>query len=74
MTARKKRPYAASAAVLHATMMGADKVLREDIDVMEDIQRTLHPAACHATLGEYESENAIIHHWYMNLMEGKFVL
>jgi phenylpropionate dioxygenase-like ring-hydroxylating dioxygenase large terminal subunit len=74
MTAKKKRPYAASAAVLHATMMGADKVLREDIDVMEDIQRTLHPAACHANLGEYESENAIIHHWYMNLMEKKFVL
>jgi phenylpropionate dioxygenase-like ring-hydroxylating dioxygenase large terminal subunit len=74
MTARKKRPYAASAAVLHATMMGADKVLREDIDVMEAIQRTLHPGACHASLGDYESENAIIHHWYMNLMEGRFVL
>lgn len=74
MTAKKKRPYAASAAVLHATMMGADKVLREDIDVMEDIQRTLHPGATVAHLGDYESENAIIHHWYMHLMEGHFVL
>lgn len=74
MTAKKKRSYAASAAVLHATMMGADKVLREDIDVMEDIQRTLHAGAPHARLGDYESENAIIHHWYMNLMEGNFVL
>jgi len=74
MTAKKKRPYAASAAVLHATMMGTDQVLREDIDVMEAIQRTLHPGACHASLGAYESENAIIQHWYMALMEGDFVL
>lgn len=74
VTAKKKRPYASSAAVLHAHMMGADKVLREDIDVMEQIQRTLHGAARPAHLGDYEFLNAGIEHWYLNLMEGKFAL
>lgn len=74
VTAKKKRPYASSAAVLHAHMMGADKVLREDIDVMEQIQRTLHPGARPAHLGDYEFLNAGIEHWYLNLMEGNFVL
>lgn len=74
MTAKKKRPYAASAAVLHASMIGTDKVLREDIGVLEDIQRGLHPDAVRASLGDYESENAVIHRWYMDLMEGRFVL
>jgi phenylpropionate dioxygenase-like ring-hydroxylating dioxygenase large terminal subunit len=74
MTAKKTRPYAASAAVLHSTMLGADKVLREDIDIMENIQRTLHPQAPSPALGDYEAENAIIHRWYLDLMEAKFVL
>ncbi len=74
VTAKKKKPYASSAAVLHAHMMGADKVLREDIDVMEQIQRTLHPGARPPHLGDYEFLNAGIEHWYLNLMEGKFAL
>jgi phenylpropionate dioxygenase-like ring-hydroxylating dioxygenase large terminal subunit len=74
VTAKKKKPYASSAAVLHAHMMGADKVLREDIDVMEQIQRTLHPGARPPHLGDYEFINAGIEHWYLSLMEGKFVL
>jgi phenylpropionate dioxygenase-like ring-hydroxylating dioxygenase large terminal subunit len=74
VTAKKKRPYAYSAAVLHASMMGADAVLREDIDVMEAIQRTLHVGARPAHLGDYEFVNAGIEHWYLNLMEANFAL
>jgi hypothetical protein len=55
-------------------MMGADKVLREDIEVMEQIQRTLPPGARLPHLGDYEFINAGIEHWYLNLMEGKFAL
>jgi phenylpropionate dioxygenase-like ring-hydroxylating dioxygenase large terminal subunit len=74
LTAKKKRSYAASTAVLHAHMMGADVVLREDIDVMEQVQRTLHKGARPAYLGDYEFINAAIEYWYMDLMEGKFAL
>jgi phenylpropionate dioxygenase-like ring-hydroxylating dioxygenase large terminal subunit len=74
VTAKKKRAYASSAAVLHAHMMGADKVLREDIDVMEQIQRTLHAGARPPHLGDYEFLNAGIEHWYLKLMEGNFAL
>lgn len=74
VTAKKKRPYPSSAAVLHAHMMEADKILREDIDVMEQIQRTLHPDTRPAHLGDYEFLNASVEQWYLGLMEGKFAL
>jgi phenylpropionate dioxygenase-like ring-hydroxylating dioxygenase large terminal subunit len=74
VTAKKKRAYAASTAVLHEHMMGADRILREDIDVMENIQQTLHPGARPAHLGDYEFLNAGIEHWYLALMEGDIVL
>ncbi|MGI4718298.1 MAG: aromatic ring-hydroxylating oxygenase subunit alpha [Janthinobacterium lividum] len=74
VTAKKKRPYPASAAVLHQLMMGIDEILREDIAVLEQIQRTLHPEARPAHQGDYEYINAGIEHWYMDLMEGKIVL
>jgi phenylpropionate dioxygenase-like ring-hydroxylating dioxygenase large terminal subunit len=74
VTAKKTRPYAQSAAVLHASMMAADSVLREDIDVMENIQRTLHAGVRPAQLGDFEFENAAIQHWYMGLMEDRFAL
>lgn len=74
VTAKKKRPYPQSAAVLHASMLAADAVLREDIEVMVNIQRTLHPEARRARLGDYEFANAAIQHWYMNLMEKNFAI
>jgi hypothetical protein len=55
-------------------MMAADSVLREDIDVMENIQRTLHAGVRPAQLGDFEFENAAIQHWYMSLMEGRFAI
>src|SRR5450830_549256 len=74
VTAKKKRRYATSAAVLHAHMMGSEKVLREDIAVMENIQAQLHPEALSPNLGAYEHANAHIEQWYLHLMEGKFEL
>jgi phenylpropionate dioxygenase-like ring-hydroxylating dioxygenase large terminal subunit len=74
LTAKKKQPYASSAAVLHAHMMGADVVMREDIAVMEQIQRTLHPGARSPHLGDYEYINASLELWYLDLMEEKFAL
>jgi len=74
LTAKKKQPYASSAAVLHAHMMGTDVVMREDIDVMEQIQKTLHPGARSPHLGDYEFVNASLEFWYLDLMEGKFAL
>jgi len=74
VTARKKRRYAASAAVLHAHMMGAEKVLREDINVLEKIQSGLHLGAPSAVLGDYESLNSIIETWYLDVMEKRIVL
>ncbi|WP_246432225.1 RHO alpha subunit C-terminal catalytic domain-containing protein [Xanthomonas theicola] len=38
VTARKKHRYATSDAVLLAHLQGAEKVLREDIDIMESVQ------------------------------------
>jgi hypothetical protein len=55
-------------------MMGTDVVMREDIEVMEQIQRTLHPGARSPHLGDYEFINASLELWYLDLMEGKFAL
>jgi len=75
VTAKKKRPYSSSAAVLHAHMMGAETVLREDISVMEKIQDTLHPDAPHAQLGDFDAGvNGLIESWYLDVMGGKIAL
>ncbi len=72
--AKKKKRFSGALAVLHGTMMGLERVLREDVGVLEDIQRTLHPGAKAAHLGDYEFINAGIEHWYLAVMEGKIVL
>lgn len=74
VTAKKKRHYATSTAVLHAHMIGSEKVLREDISVMESIQANLHADASSANLGAYEHTNASIEKWYLEIMEGKIAL
>lgn len=71
VTARKKRRYATSAAVLLAHLEGAEKVLREDIDIMEKVQSGLRPGAPRATLGDYEFANMAVERWYMDVMEGR---
>ncbi len=74
VTARKKRRYATSAAVLLSHLEGAQKVLREDIDIMEKVQSSLRPLASRATLGDYEFANAAIERWYMDVMDGRHAL
>ncbi|MDM0115254.1 aromatic ring-hydroxylating dioxygenase subunit alpha [Variovorax sp. J22R133] len=74
VTARKTRRYATSAAVLLAHLEGAEKVLREDIDVMERVQSSLRPGSPRATLGDYEYANSAVERWYMDVMEGRHAL
>jgi phenylpropionate dioxygenase-like ring-hydroxylating dioxygenase large terminal subunit len=74
MTAKKRQPYASSPAVLLGLMQGTDSILREDVGVLEDIQRTLHAGSRPAHLGDYETTNAGIALWYMEVMVGKIAL
>lgn len=74
VTAKKKRRYPTSAAVLMAHLEGAEKVLREDIDIMEKVQSGLRPGAPRATLGDYEFANMAVERWYMDVMEGHHAL
>ncbi len=74
VTARKKRRYATSAAVLLSHLEGAERVLREDIEVMEKVQGALRPNSPRATLGDFEFPNMAVERWYMDVMEGRHVL
>ncbi|QHI97960.1 Rieske 2Fe-2S domain-containing protein [Xylophilus rhododendri] len=74
VTARKKKRYPTSAAVLMAHLEGAEKVLREDIDVMEKVQSALRPGAPRAQLGDFEFGNIAVERWYMDVMEGRHAL
>lgn len=74
VTAKKKAKYAVSAAVLLAHLQGAETVLREDFAVMERIQAGLHAQAPTAVLGDFESANQAIEHWYLDLMGARFAL
>ncbi|MCX7277546.1 MAG: Rieske 2Fe-2S domain-containing protein [Burkholderiales bacterium] len=74
VTAKKKSKYAVSAAVLLAHLQGAETVLREDFEVMERIQAGLHAQAPTAVLGDFESANQTIEHWYLDLMGARFAL
>lgn len=74
VTGRKKRRYATSAAVLFAHLEGAERVLREDLDVMEQVQSGLRPGAPQATLGDYDFANIAIERWYMDVMAGRHAL
>lgn len=74
VTARKKRRYPTSAAVLLAHLEGAEKVLREDIDIMEKVQSALRPGAPRAVLGDFEHANMRVERWYMDVLEGRHVL
>jgi phenylpropionate dioxygenase-like ring-hydroxylating dioxygenase large terminal subunit len=73
VTARKRTAYPTSPAVLYAHMTASQRVLAEDIDIMERVQAGLCDDAC-AHLGDYEHINAVIDRWYAGVMEGEFVL
>jgi len=69
VTARKKRSYPTSGAVLLSHLEGATKVLREDIEIMEHVQQGLAPHVPRATLGDFEYINQAVERWYMDVME-----
>lgn len=71
VTGRKKRKYPTSAAVLMAHLEGAEKVLSEDIEIMEKVQASLHAGAPRASTGDFEHANMAIERWYLDTMEGK---
>ncbi len=74
VTSRKKRRYATSSAVLLAHLEGAEKVLREDIDILEKIQSGLGIGTPRAQLGDFEHSNITVERWYLDVMEGRHVL
>ena len=69
VTGRKKRKYPTSAAVLMAHLRGAEKVLAEDIAIMEKVQQNLSPDRS-ITTGAFEYSNSAIERWYLDTMEG----
>ncbi|WP_045727105.1 aromatic ring-hydroxylating dioxygenase subunit alpha [Xanthomonas sp. GPE 39] len=74
VTARKKCRYSGSDAVLLGHLQGAEKVLREDIEVMEQVQSGLRADTPRAVLGDYDHLNMQVERWYMDVMEGRHVL
>lgn len=69
VTARKKRPYATSAQVLLSSMHAGQRILKEDFDILEQVQSVMHPEAPLPTQGAYESTNRLIERWYTTLMD-----
>ena len=72
LTAKKKRPYAATPAVLLASFQGGFQVLNEDIKVMEMVQSNLHSESPLPHQGDYEAANKLVEKWYTDLMDGQF--
>lgn len=73
VTGRKKRKYPTSSAVLMAHLQGAEKVLTEDIVIMEKVQQNLSYGRPIET-GAYEYANMAIERWYLDVMEGRHAL
>ncbi len=73
VTARKKRRYPTSSAVLMAHIEGAEKVLREDIDIMEAVQSGMTEGAPRPVLGDFDHANRMVERWYLDVMEGQHV-
>lgn len=71
LTARKKKNYAASTQVLLTAMHAGRTILKEDYDVLEQVQEALHLQAPLPMQGAYESINRMIERWYTTLMEDK---
>ena len=74
VTGRKKRGYPTSAAVLLAHLEGAEKVLAEDIAIMEKVQSSLASHTPAAMTGDFEYSNMAIEKWYLETMEGRHAL
>jgi hypothetical protein len=70
VTGLKKRKYPTSAAVLLAHLEGAEKVLREDISIMEKVQDNLNCNSPRATTGDFEHANMAIEKWFVDTLNG----
>jgi phenylpropionate dioxygenase-like ring-hydroxylating dioxygenase large terminal subunit len=73
-TAKKKRKYKYSPAVLYAHLEGALKTLKEDFQIVENIQSSLRYDSAHSINGNFELANSVISKWYMDLMQGKHAI
>lgn len=74
VTAKKRKPYSSSAAVLQAHLQGAQRVLAEDISALENIQNGFHDDSIQANLGAFEALNFQIEKSYLDILEEKVVL
>jgi hypothetical protein len=74
VTGRKKRGYPTSSAVLLAHLEGAEKVLSEDIEIMEKVQLSLGPDTPTAKTGDFEHANMGIEKWYLDVLENRHAL
>ena len=74
LTGRKKRAYSTSSAVLIAHIRGAEKVLSEDIQIMEKVQSSLYSNSPKSITGDYEHNNLTIEKWYLDVMQGVHAL
>ncbi len=72
--AKTREPYEQTPAVLYANMLGSERVLSEDFEVVEKVQSALHAQAPRAILGDYEGLNMLVESWYTSLMDGSFVV
>jgi phenylpropionate dioxygenase-like ring-hydroxylating dioxygenase large terminal subunit len=72
VTGRKIRKYPTSTAVLLAHLAGAEKVLAEDISIMEKVQLNLNTNSPRATTGDFEHSNMAIEKWYLDTMNDQY--
>jgi len=73
-TAKRRRKYKYSAAVLYAHLEGALQTLGEDFQVVENIQSVLRSDSDHSINGNFELENTLISKWYMAVLDGTHAL
>ena len=74
VTGKKKRGYPTSAAVLLAHLEGAEKVLAEDIAIMEEVQANLGTHTPSATAGDFEYANLALEKWYLEVMGSRHAI
>jgi carnitine monooxygenase subunit len=70
MTARKRRPVAWLAPTLWEMAKGAKRILDEDTDVMEEVQRAIGSHSPAVVQGGYELQNRRTDRWYIDNVLG----
>lgn len=71
-TTRRRRTVPWLAATLWEMAKGAKRVLDEDTDAMEEVQRGLGPSARRVRQGVYERQNRLTDRWYVeHVLDGR---